>query len=204
MELVQLGQHTDEEIKRRQAEIKQQLKDLKQDKSISKDERKAQEKALKAENKTLGLEMEGNRVGNALLASLDAKGERNGLQLSDLTLSTDSKHDFDQDKRVSDDPGKGAGMFVLNGYSMQIYLNKKSSDYGLYKSGDSDGILYGGTALRHEKVHRDNYPRGDSSEHAAYSLQLKLLQQYGPGAFKSRDFYDTAIKHVTAGSKRKD
>ena len=66
MELVQLGQHTDEQIKRRQAEIKQQLKDLTQNKSISKNERKAQEKALKAENKTLGLEMEGNRIGNAL------------------------------------------------------------------------------------------------------------------------------------------
>jgi RHS repeat-associated protein len=204
MELVQLGQHTDEEIKRRQAEIKQQRQDLKKDKSISNDERKAQEKALKAENNTLGLEMEGNRVGNALLASLDAKGERNGLKLSDLTFSTDSKHDFDQDKRVSDDPGKGAGMFVLNGYSRQIYLNRKSSDYSLYESGDSDGVLYGGTALRHEQVHRDNYPRGDTSEHAAYSLQLKLLQQYGPGAFKSRDFYATAIEHVSKGSKRKD
>ncbi len=204
MELVPLGQHTDEEIKRKQAEIKQQLQDLKQNKSISKDERKAQEEVLKAKNNTLGLEMEGNRVGNALLASLDAKGERNGLKLSDLTLSTDSKHDFDHDKRVGDNPGAGAGMFVLNGYSSAIFLNRKSSDYSLYKSSDADGVLYGGTALRHEQVHRDNYPRGDSSEHAAYSLQLKLLQQYGPGAFKSRDFYDTAVTHITEGSKRKD
>jgi hypothetical protein len=204
MELVQLVQHTDKEIKRRQAKIKQQLQNLKKNKSISKGERKAQEKALKAENNTLSLEMECNRVGNALLVSLDAKGERNGLKLSDLTLSTDSKHDFDHDSRISDAPGAGVVMFVLNGYSRQIYLNGKSRDYGLCKSGDSDGVLYGGTALRPEQSHRDHYPRGDSSEHAAYSLQLKLLQQYGPGAFKSRGFYDIVIKHATEWSKRKD
>jgi RHS repeat-associated protein len=206
MELVRLGQHSDEEIEKRQKQIDAQKKLIDNDKSLTKDQRKEQKKALDGEKKTLGLEKEGNKVVGQYLASLDTKGERNGLQLGDFTLSTDSKMDFKSDPRVSDDPGGGAQLFVLLGYSTQIYVNTASSDYKGAKGenpiyGASDFITYNGTAARHEQFHRDS---ADKSEHAAYAAQLKILQKFGPDAFKSKEFYNIAVGHVTTGSNRKD
>ena len=135
---------------------------------------------------------------------MQSHGELNGLKLTDFTLSTDSKHDFDADPRVSDDPGAGAAMFSLEGYSTQIYVKQNSNQYQSALSGDADYITFGGTSARHEQVHRDGDAKGDKSEHAAYTEQLRILQKYGPTAFKSKDFYDNAIDFVTKGSKRKD
>ena len=204
MELVQLGQHTNEEIDKRRKAIDEEKKAIRKDPSLTKAQQDEKRGKLEAEKQTLGLEKEGNRVVGQELASLQAHGELNGLKLGDFTLSTDSKHDFDADPRVSDDPGGGAGMFTLGGYSTQIYVNAKSRDYNGALSGDADYITYGGTAGRHEQVHRDGDVGGDKSEHAAYTVQLRILQKYGPAAFKTRDFYDTAIDHVRAGTKRKD
>lgn len=138
------------------------------------------------------------------MKGLNAKGELDGLKLTDFTLSTNSAKDFDDDPRVSDDPGKGAAAFVILGYSSEIFINTRSNDYASFKGGDGDYVLYGGTAIRHEKYHRDNYPNGDTSEHGAYTKQLTILQKYGPGAFKSRENYQLFIDHVTSGTKRKD
>lgn len=202
MERVKLGRHTEEEINKRLKEVNDEIDKIGKTKNKTEEQKKEQAK-LKAERTTLEIEKEGNKVVGSLLKSLESKGELNGLKLTDFTVSTDSKNDFNDDARISDNPGKGAAAFVLKGYSQEIFINTKSSDYALWKSGDADGVLYGGTALRHEQVHRDN--RGDSgSEKAAYTEQLKILQKYGPGAFKSREFYDTAIDHVTKGTKKKE
>jgi RHS repeat-associated protein len=85
-ELIQLGQHTDDEIKKRTKEINQALK--------NKDLTKDQKSALKSERNTLSLEKQGNQVVGNLLSKLDQTGQRNGLQLSNFTLSTDTKNDF--------------------------------------------------------------------------------------------------------------
>ena len=204
MELVQLGQHSDKEIDKRRKTIDEEKKAVRKDSSLTKAQQDEKRAKLQAEKETLSLEKEGNRVVSQELASLDARGELNGLKLSDFTLSTDSKHDFDSDPRIGDDPGKGAGMFTLGGYTTQIYVNGASQDYAGAKRGDPDDILYGGTAARHEQVHRDGDASGMKTERAAYTLQLRILQQYGPTAFKSRAFYDNAIDHVTKGTKRKD
>lgn len=203
MERVKLGQHTDEEIEKRLKAVNSEIDRIGKIKNRTEDQKKEQDK-LKAERTTLGIEKEGNKIVGALLKSLDSKGELDGLKLSDFTVSTDSANDFKDEPRIIGDPGKGAAAFVLNGYSREIFINTKSSDYALYKAGDADAILYGGTAVRHEKVHRDNYPKGDSSEKAAYTEQLRILQKYGPRAFKSKAFYDTAIDHVTKGTKIKE
>jgi RHS repeat-associated protein len=204
MELVQLGQHTDEEIDKRRKAIDAEKKAIRKDSSLSKAEQDAKRGKLEAEKQTLGLEKEGNKVVGQELASLQSHGELNGLKLTDFTLSTDSKHDFDADPRVSDDPGAGAAMFTLGGYSTQIYVKQDSNQYRSALSGDADYITFGGTSARHEQVHRDGDAKGDKSEHAAYGEQLRILQKYGPTAFKSKDFYDNAIDFVTKGSKRKD
>lgn len=200
MELIRLGQHTDAEIDKRRKEIDEQLK---RDKKIL---TKDQKKTLDAEKKTLGLEKEGNKIVGQMLSALDTKGERNGLKLGDFTLSTDSKRDFQSDPRIKGDPGGNAGMFVLLGYSTQIYVNTNSNDYKGAKGEiqgreAADYILYGGLAVRHEQFHRD---ATDKSEHAAYAAQLKILQKFGPGAFKSKEFYNDAVDHITKGSKRPD
>lgn len=201
MELVRLGQHTDEQIDARRKAIDEEKKAIRKDSSLTKAQQDEKRAKLEAEKQTLGLEKEGNKVVGQQLASLQANGQLNGLKLSDFTLSTDSKTDFDHDPRVSDDPGGGAGMFFLGGYSTQIYVNAKSNDYAGAKSGDADFILYGGTAARHEQVHRDGDANGKKTESAAYTVQLGILQKYGPDAFKSKEFYKVAIDHVTAGTK---
>ena len=201
MERVKLGQHTDEEIEKRLKEVNKEIDRIGKIKNKTDEQKKEQEK-LKAERTTLGIEKEGNKVVGALLKSLESRGELNGLKLSDFTVTTDSANDFKDEPRIVGDPGAGAAMFVLNGYSKEIFINTKSNDYALYKSGDADAVLYGGTALRHEQVHRDNYPNGDTSEKAAYTEQLKILQKYGPGAFRNKEFYKTVLEHVTKGTQK--
>lgn len=203
MELVHLG-HTDDEIKKKQKENDQKIKDLKKDATLTKEQKKEQEKALKAENHTLGLEKDGNRIATAELNRLDSIGERNGLQLIDFTLSTDSAHDFASEPRIVDDPGAGKQAFTLVGYSTRIYLNTKSEGYKLSVSGEADWITYGATALRHEQSHRDGKTPEARSEHLAYTTQLRILQKFGPTAFKSRGFYDTAVDFAIKAGKRKD
>ncbi len=201
MERVKLGQHTDEEIDKRLKTVNDEIDRIGKIKGKTAEQKTEQDK-LKAERTTLGIEKEGNKVVGGLLKNLESKGELNGLKLTDFTASTDSANDFKDEPRIVGDPGKGAAAFVLNGYSKEIFINTKSNDYALYKAGDADSILYGGTALRHEQVHRDNYPKGDSSEKAAYTVQLSILQKYGPDAFKSKEFYKTVIDHVTKGTKK--
>ena len=97
-------------------------------------------------------------------------------------------------------------MFTLLNYTTQIYVNAQSNDYKGTKGGipgreAADYIVYGGLAARHEQFHLQS---SDKSEHAAYSAQLKLLQKFGPDAFKSKEFYNDAVKHITNGSKRLD
>jgi RHS repeat-associated protein len=204
MELVRLGQHTDAQIDARRKAIDEEKKAIRKDSSLSKAEQDAKRAELEAEKTTLGLEKEGNRIMSEQLASLEARGELNGLKLSDFTLSTESQTDFDSDPGMPDDPGAGSAMFFIDGYSTQIYINTKSNEYTGAKNGDPDYILYGGTAARHEQVHRDGDASGKKTEGAAYTLQLRILQSYGAAAFKRKEFYDTAIEHVTAGTKRKD
>jgi hypothetical protein len=64
---------------------------------LTKEQKKQQIEKLKAENHTLSLEKQGNRIVGAYLAALDRIGERQGLQLSDFTLTTNPVVDFISD-----------------------------------------------------------------------------------------------------------
>ncbi len=164
-ELVQLGQHTDDEIKKRTKEINQQLKD----KNLS----QAEKDKLKAEKKTLGLEKEGNAIGRSFLSALDKVGQRNGLQLSDLTITTDPKHDFagqgltqQQIDRITDPNENG---FVLS-RGGPIYLPTGSWLYA-NAPGNTEADDFGGTVLRHEQVHTKG-----GGEFDAFTVQRQVLQ----------------------------
>jgi len=166
-ELVQLGQNTDDEIKKRTKEINQQLKD----KNLS----QADKDKLKAEKKTLGLEKEGNAIGRAFLSALDKVGQRNGLQLSNLTISTDPRHDFagqgltqQQIDKIADPNTNG---FVLN-RGGPIYLPTGSTLY-INARGKIELEDFGGTVLRHEQVHTQG---GD--EFRAYTVQRQVFQLF--------------------------
>lgn len=218
MEIVQLGQHTDEEIERRRKAIDEEKKAIRKDSSLTKAQQDERRAKLEAEKRTLGLEQQGNKVVSQYLAKLDSIGERNGLVLSDFSLTTEPVNDFTSDARFVNAFGgdmkkaeaaakgnAGAGMFVWLGFSGQIFVNATSNDYrgsrGEIPGTDArDYITYGGTAARHEQTHFGP----DNSEHAAYTVQLRILQKFGPAAFKSSGFYDNALKFVTAGSQRKD
>ena len=213
MERVQLGQHTDQEVDRRQREIDQELAD-----ESTSDERRQE---LYRESATLETEREGNRVARAFLARLQSIGEGQGLQVSDFTLSTDSAHDFPEIASAlnGDDPGAGAGMFTLFGYSSQIYINTNSIDYrsatGRWVMLDSyphpgenddipvaDVITYMGTSAVHERSHLDSPTRAlRNSEGRAYTEQRRVLEKFGPDAFMNKDAYRSFMDHVVTGSK---
>jgi hypothetical protein len=120
------------------------------------------------------------------------------LQVSDFTLSTDtSGTDFMSDPAFVTGAGGAAdaqalanaagtkSMFLIGGYSTEIFINTAQSDIKNMMSGDRDWITYGATAVKHEQSHRDKL----YNEHQAYTEQKRVLDQFGPGAFSSREVY---------------
>ena len=198
MERVRLGQHSDEEIDRLRKEKEQQIKQGKKDGTLT----KHQEKQLKAERNTLALEKEGNRLVNNLINALPAN-ERQGLQVSDFTLTTDpTGADFMSDPQfvagAGSDPqglanaaGKKA-MFRLTGYSQELFINTTTSNIKDMMSGDRDWITYGATVVKHEQSHRDK----DYNEFQAYSEQKRVLEQFGPGAFSRPEVYQNHLDFI--------
>ncbi len=163
-------------------------KALKADKSLSKDERKEREKALNGEKNTLNIEKEGNKVVGALLKALDGAGQRNGLALSDFTLTTDTKNDFGKDatsdalKTLMNDQA-----FVIQGvkkYSGTIYIRTEPAE-GFYQLSrqNSDFVLYGATAIRHEQEHL--FGRGEGP---AYRIQDGVMHGFQK-SFQNGDLY---------------
>ena len=206
MERVRLGQHTDEEINMRRKEIDQQIKQGKKAGTLTKE----QKKQLEAEKKTLGLEKEGNRLVSNLLARLPAN-ERQGLQVSDFTLSTDvTGTDFMSDPTFVEGAGgteaaqalaDAAGtksMFLVRGYSKEIFINTAQSNIKDMMRGDRDWITYGATLVKHEQSHRDYY----FNEFQAYTEQKRVLEQFGPGAFSSREVYQFHADFINQELKR--
>ena len=63
--------------------------------------------------------------------------------------------------------------------------------------GRGDLSIFGGTNLRHEQHHRDVGP----SETRAYRLQLRVLNQFGRGAFANREFYNYLRQGFIKGSR---
>jgi RHS repeat-associated protein len=197
MERVQLGQHTDDEIDRRRADIDREKKRIGQDNNLSKEEKKEQKKALDAEKRTLGLEKEGNRIVGEYLERLDSIGEREGLQVSDFTLTTDASNDFNGVSTAKPLVSGANNMFVLQNYSSQIFIDTQAPLYqgslnGSGSAGTEDFFIYGGTVAAHEKSHRDSPTQKQRlSESAACTEQLRVLQRFGPGAFRSSTFYNS-------------
>ena len=173
--LVELGQHTDDEIKKRTREINERLKN----KDLSKDEKKA----LKEEKEKLGLEKEGNQIVGKMLSNLDKAGERNGLTLKNFTLTTDTKHDFPEaspaqiKQFLQDEAFAGAGT--------AIYLRTESGTVYDKSRGSQDWSFFGSSMLRHEQVHV-----GGFSENMAYAAQIFVF-----GKFKN-DFQDSRLYGV--------
>ena len=174
--IVQLGVHTDDEIAERQGQIVSELQ--------RQDLTKEQRSALTDERETLTLEKEGNHLVGAMLADLGARGERNGLQLSDFKLSTDTAHDFQSLNPpaafIADAVKKDA--FTLSGMNKDkqfngIYIRTGAGTLYNYASTDPDFVVYGGTALRHEQIHQN----GNHSEKDAYTAQRQLLHQFRVG-----------------------
>lgn len=178
--LVQLGQHTDDEIKKRLSEIKQELRSV--------DLTKEQRAALKTESATLSWEAKGNKVVGAMLAALDETGQRNGLALSNFTLSTDTRADFPGAPASAIATMMTKAAFVLQSprhLTGTIYVRTEPAN-GFYQlsSRGSDYVMYGGSNLRHEQVHL----LGNSSEFAAYSLQRSVFQTF-QGLFRNQSLY---------------
>jgi hypothetical protein len=93
----------------------------------------------------------------------------------------------------------------FDGDGKEIFVNADQVTYRGAKGeipafAAADFILYGATQSRHERTHLGP----DNSERAAYTEQLRVLQKFGPDAFKSKEYYADRLKFVTAGSQRKD
>lgn len=189
-ELVRLGQNTDKQIDAAKKRIDEQIKDEKKKGTLTK-ERKSE---LEANKRTLDLEKQGNKAVGAMLKALDKVGEREGLEVQDFTLTTDTKADFGKDTT----PDAMAQMlkdqaFVIQDsakYSGTIYIRTEPSD-GFYQLSqrNSDMVYYAASAVRHELDHL----YGQRSEGPAYRTQdgiFHLFKNY----FQNRELYDSLDK----------
>ncbi|MFZ5983202.1 MAG: RHS repeat domain-containing protein [Acidobacteriota bacterium] len=185
--LVQLGQHTDDKIKDRLKAIKQELK--------NKDLTKEQKAALKNEKSTLQTEREGNRVVGNMLAALDKTGQRNGLTLSNFTLTTDTRADF-AGKATPQGMDKlmGSGAFVLDkntGMGGTIFVRTEPEN-GFYQQSqsNSDYVYFGASALSHEQIHL-----GGAGEYPAFRRQDEVFHGFRP-YFQSPQLYSDLDKWI--------
>ena len=179
MECIKLGD-SEETIKSDLEKKKAEKKAINKDKSLTKEERKQKKAGLDGQIKTLNAKLDGTRAVNSMLRALDKTGDRNGLQLSDFTLTTDAKNDFPGVSADNMTKILSSQAFVVqdNGtYSGSIYIRTDTSD-GFYRQSQSgpdaaDYIFYGGSALRHEQVHL----QGGRSEHKAFEVQHDVWQR---------------------------
>src|SRR5207244_2936269 len=91
-------------------------------------------------------------------------------------------------------------MFALPGYTKQIYIDTQNREWEAGKNGldgvsAEDWLTYHASAARHEQTHLGP----DSSEHAAYTEQKRILERFGPNAFSNKDWYENALKHMDRG-----
>jgi PAS domain S-box-containing protein/RHS repeat-associated protein len=169
---VALGQHTDDEIKKRKNEIKQELK--------NKDLTKEQKDALNKEKNTLNLEQQGNHVVGNMLANLNKVDPGNGLKLSDFTLSTDTKNDFAGKLSEKDlNSALGSQAFVLpqryGELSQTIYIRTEPST-GFYQMSQRspDFVYFGASVLAHEGAHRFSH----FDERNAFYVQDLVMHEF--------------------------
>ena len=178
--LVQLGQHSDDAVKDRQRQIKEELKHH--------DVSKADRGALKAESRKLDVEKQGNAIIGGYLRRLDGVGQRNGLQLSDITVSADPRRDFAGLGLTSEQLNNVAAP-ITNGFVMNrdgpIYVPTGSV---LYRNsfGNTEFEDFGGAVLRHEQTHTQG-----GGEFLAYTVQQNVFHlfkgDFQPGNFQNLD-----------------
>jgi RHS repeat-associated protein len=208
MERVKLGIHSDKEIKEKHDANNKKKKEIDADKTLSKDQKKEQKAKLDAENKTLGIEKVGNAVVKNMLSALESKGELNGLQLQDFTVSTDPTNDFAEIKG-GPETGKQNAFVVHNKdgtlYSKEIFIDTQGALYrestiGNYKE---DWAKYGGAIVRHEQWHRDAPTSQERlSEPKAYKVERQVLDKFGPLAFINRELFNTRRSAVASNAEK--
>jgi RHS repeat-associated protein len=209
MELVKLGQHTDQDIDAKRKQIAEQIKQEKKAGTLT----SQRQKELEGQRKTLGLEKEGNKLGNQMLKTLNSKQELGNIQLSDLTLSTDPASDFKSDAtlvnllggaqnaQVPFNEAANSSMFSWVGYSDQIYINTTFGDYQAATTenpSQKDAMIFMATQVKHEKWHLVNQ---SANEKSAYTEQLRVLQKFGPKAFSSESVYNGLRNNIAAQTK---
>jgi RHS repeat-associated protein len=190
-ENIRLGADSERAIKEELKKAKAALKESSEDATL-----KAQVKSLETRLQAV---QQGNKVVGAWLDQMKSRGQDNGMQLSDFTLSTDPANDLAQATRDAN-PGLSASqkkdqeeIIALQNWSGnnpdvgatiggKIYILSTSRQFiatangGAYteKAGNigiGDLATAGGTFLRHEQDHKN----GIRSEYRAYSNQLLLL-----------------------------
>lgn len=93
LEKIALGD--DEKTIKKDIEAKKaEIKAIDKDKTRTKEQRKQDNAENNRQLNNLETKLDGTRLVNSILKDLDSIGERNGLQLSDFSLTTDAKNDF--------------------------------------------------------------------------------------------------------------
>jgi hypothetical protein len=184
---------------------KAEKKQIDQDKTLSKDQKKEKKDEINKQLNTLNNKLEGTRVVNAMLNALDKVGERNGLTLSDFTLSTDRKNDFpgltaselkqignDQAFSMAGDPVYGGTVYIRTDESdgfYQRYLSSSEPSVGM------DYLYYGAAALAHEQCHR-LHPRDPHP--MAFQRQMDVLVKF-KNYYQNSVLYNEHIQGVQNG-----
>lgn len=210
MDIIRLGQHTDDQIKNELKEIERKKAEIDKDKSKSKEQKNAEKEKLNARANTLKLEREGNHMVAAMLKALPAS-ERSNKSVSDFVMTTDTQNDLNNWQDLQSDVGDpqkvaamantaaGKNMFVLmdTKFSNKIFINAQAPNIKQALAGQSDFIAYGATSIRHEEVHG----AGNSSEVDAYTKQRDVLDKM-PGAFSNPEVHRRFREYINSEIKK--
>ena len=212
LEKIQLGD-SEEEIKRKKEAEKARKEALIAEKNALKknkaarDEIRAKQKEIDGANRNLNnfdKQLEATRVVNRMLDALDEIGERNGLQLSDFTITTDPKNDFAGASAADLKAIQNSEAFVAQdgpNAPNRIYINTKIST-GFYQQItnviDPNAGLYvfkGAAILRHEQYH---FVHG-RAENPAWRKEREVFNKFKPKFTNNLQLYEALDNAIAAG-----
>jgi RHS repeat-associated protein len=196
LEKIALGD--DEKTIKKDIEAKKaEIKAIDKDKTRTKEQRKQDNAENNRQLKNLETKLDGTRLVNSILKDLDSIGERNGLQLSDFSLTTDAKNDFagvssdEMTTIMSSQAFHRGGEIYIRTDCSQCFFNAITTQTN--PDVRSDFLHIASAIVAHEQYHQLN-PR-DLKEKPAYTRERDVFGKFEK-SFNYKETYDKNLKEI--------
>ena len=210
LEKIQLND-TEEQIKKKKEAEKLKKEALIAEKNALKKSKaaradiEAKQKEIDGVNDTMSAmdrKMAATRVVQKMLDALDEVGERNGLQLSDFTVSTDPRKDYASEgqtfvnklvgsEAIAITDAAGAKMIIINAENSSAFYSQITN----FADPNSGLYVYKGAAIaRHEQRHNQG-----GNENAAYTTERAVFNKFRPKFLNNLPLYDALDRVIANG-----